>query len=66
LPVADAKFKFRETVPFVAAVPEESIKESVWATATGARKRAMARADAPRPRDLDNTAIERTRVFGIG
>jgi len=29
LPGGDAKFTFRETVPFVAAVPEDSVKESV-------------------------------------
>jgi hypothetical protein len=66
LPVGDAKFTFIETVPFVTAVPEDSVNESVWARATGARKRAMARADAPRPRDRDDTAIESTRIFRIG
>jgi hypothetical protein len=66
LPVGDAKFTFRETVPFVAAVPGDSVKKSVWARATGARKRAMARADAPRPRDRANTAIESARIFRIG
>ena len=66
LPVGDAKVTFREAVPFAAAAPEDSVKESVWATAAGAKRRAMARADAPRPRDCDNTAIESTRVIRIG
>jgi hypothetical protein len=59
LPVGDARFTLRETLPFAAAVPEESVRESVWATAARAKKRTMTRADAPRPRDRDNTAIEK-------
>ena len=29
LPVGDVKFKFRDTVPFVPAVPDDRLKESV-------------------------------------
>ena len=63
-PVVDAKVKFRETVPLAVAVPEDSVKELVWATTAGAQRRATARTDAPRPRDRGNTAIESTRVLG--
>jgi hypothetical protein len=65
-PAGDAKVIFSETVPFAAAAPEDSVKESVCARTAGAKNREMARADAPRPRDRDKTAIENTRIFRIG
>jgi len=33
LPVGDVKVKVRDTVPFAAAVPDESASESVWPNA---------------------------------
>jgi len=65
LPEADASTKFRGTVPFAAAVPEDRVNESVCAMAAGAkRRRAIARADVPRPCGRDNsTAIKSTRTL---
>ena len=65
LPEGDVNVKFRGTVPFAAAVPDDRVNESVCAVAARAKRRsAMATADAPRPCSRDNsTAIESTRTL---
>lgn len=65
LPEGEVNVKFRETVPFAAAVPDDRANESVCAMAAGTKRRsAMATADAPRPCSRDNsTAISSTRTL---
>jgi len=58
LPVGDVKFKFKETVPFAAAIPEASTSESFCATAAGAKNRAAtARVNTYRPHDRVNRSV---------
>jgi hypothetical protein len=49
LPAGEVKFRFSETAPFAAAVPEDNAKESVWLNAVRPATRKNKANGSPKP-----------------